>query len=295
MTFVVAKIIGDDLFIESDSRITDRSKVRQDPLCGLLKSVLVSPTICISYAGSVDFAELAIKKILDGHILTSEEISQTLLAVVKDSKNSVEFILASIDNCIPKLCKISDGKAEQDLLSAWIGDYNAFRLFQSVLLGSEENIDHSIISGAFKVVMDEPSLSGVGDFQIGVYINNSICNESRVFMYAEKFECYSPESQTIPAGEKVALSLGTAPGGAYGLSYLISLSNCLFGIAIFFHAGGFGVLFCPQISFGGIVIYAHNGEQFAIKVLEKYKIPMYGLVQEGQTKVKLIDTREKLS
>tara|TARA_R110000850_G_scaffold145408_4_gene267498 strand:- start:17937 stop:18824 length:888 start_codon:yes stop_codon:yes gene_type:complete len=292
MTFVVARIIGDDLFIESDSRVTDQSKVRQDPLCGLLKTVLVCPTICISFAGSVHFAELALRKIIDEKVFNAEAIYHALLTIADGSRNSVEFIIASIENGLPKLCKVSDGVINRDLVTAWIGDYDAFKLFQEKMLSVEGNLDQVTISRAFKEVIDEPSLTGVGDFQISVFIDRSICQGSHVFMYAEKFECYVPGEQAIPAGQRVALSLGTAPGGAYGLSYLVSLSKCFFGIAIYFHIGGFGVLFCPQISLNGIIIYASSGEEFALKILDDYKIPMSGLVQQGQTKVKLIDTRD---
>ena len=56
MSLIVARIVEDNIYIESDSKITDDRLVRSDPLCGLLKTLILNPVICISFAGIVHFA-----------------------------------------------------------------------------------------------------------------------------------------------------------------------------------------------------------------------------------------------
>lgn len=63
MTLVVARIDNEYIYIESDSKSTDDRLVRSDPLCGLLKTLILNPFICVSFSGTVSFPELALKKL----------------------------------------------------------------------------------------------------------------------------------------------------------------------------------------------------------------------------------------
>ncbi len=53
MTLVIARIIWNEINIESDSRVTDERRVKKDPLCWVLKTLILHPVISLSYAGNI--------------------------------------------------------------------------------------------------------------------------------------------------------------------------------------------------------------------------------------------------
>ncbi|MFT5719987.1 MAG: hypothetical protein ACI9W6_000276 [Motiliproteus sp.] len=80
MTLVVARIDKENIFIESDSKITDERLVRSNPLCGLLKTFILHPFVSMSFAGNVVFAELELRKFFDEKI----ENVNVLLSMLRD-------------------------------------------------------------------------------------------------------------------------------------------------------------------------------------------------------------------
>ena len=60
MTIVIGRIIDNDIYIESDSRITDFRLVQTNLLTGLLKTIILNPFLCLSFAGFVEYAEKAL-------------------------------------------------------------------------------------------------------------------------------------------------------------------------------------------------------------------------------------------
>lgn len=304
MTLVVARLIDENICIQSDSRVTDPKLVNSNPLCGLLKTVMPHPFICLSFAGDVHFAEIAVQRSVDFakqnfigmKIITVDQLLDMLLDLNKVSKNSTDFIVGTIVGRKPKLFKISNGVIERDLLNAWIGDKQGFDCYQQ----EYHKLDNAMspqerMRSAFRSVVDASSIKTIGDFHMSAGLDCKINPPHPVFVYRKNFEFFVTEKQEINIVEKnkyYPLSLGTTEGGSHGISYLVTVSPEYHGVAIHFTHGNFGVLFCPQLNFNGIIIRGVDGAQFVDRIKQQYNVPLQGFIKSSPTAFKLIDSRE---
>lgn len=291
MTLIIAKIEGDNIHIESDSKITDPKKVKQDPLCGILKSVIIDPRVCISFAGNTEFAQQALGKINKTRYCDTYSLCQMLLNIHRESiphyPEHVDFAVASIINGIPRLFKIADEMIIQGLDYIALGNPDGIKLYEE----KYDQSDHELpiqqrIQNAFSSVIHSPRITTIGDFQISVNIDSKICPNFPVFMYNMKFFLeIGPQTVHCQGGKETAIPLGTAVNGSNGVSYLVSVCPEFYGVAIHFMHGNFGVLFCHKLNFHGIVISEVTGKEFMDRIREEYNIPLRGLVRFSDTSI----------
>lgn len=136
MSLVIAKKDGNQLCIVSDTQLTypDQTSRRNKthPASGILKTIVLSPDLAVAFAGDVKFADLALQNI--GTTLDVDKILETLQSSHEKSDHEIEFILTKCyANSPPVIYKIANGLcSEED--SAWLGDQEAFNLFQSYIL-----------------------------------------------------------------------------------------------------------------------------------------------------------------
>src|SRR6185436_4863333 len=275
MSLVVSKIIDNKIEIESDSRITDINEAKKESIYGVLKSIIVYPQLCISFAGSIYLAEKAIKEIYDNEIITFPHLIETLLRYNSD-ENRVEFIMSSLKNNKPIIIKISNKKVEAGLTSAWIGDLDGFNDFQKNFheLKSSGKSDKDSFTNAFSKVVENPNIPTVGDFQVSTITEIGTHGEF-FFRYFEKFMLIlgEPQTFTVSGGKetRMTMSWGTAAGGSFGFCYFVSVTPFKNAIAYYFVHGNFGVLFYPKLSFQGIVIKNKSNMEFLEYINEKYQ------------------------
>jgi len=299
MTLIMARIVENNIYIESDSRITDPKVVRQDPLCGLLKSLIIHPFVCLSFAGIVFFAEKAIDTFFKGKNWDIDSLLAMLLSVHQESGNQTDFILASIMMRRPVLYKISEGVIEGSV-NAWIGDYKGFRFFQETFGSLADDISmQSRMQTAFKTVIENPArwhkdsktTPSIGDFHISIYLDYEICPSHPVFLYCMKTEIVVVEPQLIKfkrKGELHPIPFGTTKGGAYGISYLRTVNPSYHGVGIHFFHGNFGVIFCPQLGFQAQVIAKVNSKEFVSVIKERYNIQLNGFIMNSPTSLQYV-------
>ena len=298
MTLIVGRIINDRIFIESDTKITDRSEAKSDPLVRTLKIIILHPFIAVTFAGKVYFAEKALKEIYSKGRLRIQDIIEILATHNKESiiasdgnpDRETDFVLAVIENKKPRIFKISNGIIEQNLQTFWLGDKLAFNKFQ----GNYHDLKKGGVSekdslrDAFKSVVDNESIETVGNFHIEVHMNEKICPNEVVFLYTNRTEISigkQPPIHLKEANKYYPVPMGTTEGGAYGISYLVSVSPNIHGVALHFLYGNFGVLFCPQLSLEGIKIRDVNGKEFVSEIKNRFNLPMRGLVKLDETKI----------
>lgn len=296
MTLIVARIIDNNIYIESDSKVNDPKLVQSDPLCGLLKTLILHPFVCISFAGAVHYAEIALKRFFDEKIENIDQLLDMLLEINEESKNETDFIITTILGKIPKLFKISNRKIERDLLNASIGDHEGFELYQEVYHKLDDKIlPQEKMKLAFKSVVNNSGIETIGHFHISTALDYKIEPSHPVFLYQEKTEIQITEPQEIKIekkGEWASIPLGTTAGGSHGLSYLVTVSPDYHGVAIHYTHGNFGVLFCPQLEFSGTVIKDVDGKEFVEKIKQKYGISLRGIIKNSDTSLQLIDSRD---
>lgn len=295
MTLVVARIVEDNIFIESDSKITDERLVKNNPLCGLLKTFILHPFVSISFAGNIVFAELALKKVFEQKIEDVNVLLTMLSDINIESRNTTDFIVATIIGKIPKLYKVADGNVESNILNAWIGDVDGFQVYQKEYHSTQEHSEiKERMKSAFRAVIENSELETIGDFHISTSLNYEINPNHPVFLHDFKVNIDVTEPQLIKIEEKgkfESVPLGTREGGSHGLSYLATASPDFHGVAIHFTHGNFGLLFCPQLSFNGILLKDINGRDFVDKIKTDYDIPLRGFIKMNDSAIQYIDNR----
>ncbi|NPE28342.1 hypothetical protein HNV12_10300 [Methanococcoides sp. SA1] len=297
MTLIVSKLHENNIYIESDSRITDPRIVRTNPLHGILKSVILTPKISLSGAGNVAFINDAIRAWFNVKPKNLNEFLGIINTIHTQSNFDTDFILAVINPVnIPIHFKFSQGQMESGDSTYWIGDYDAFSLFQQNW-NCDENSElefYSKFDKSFSEVINSENIDSVGDFQISVATSDTMCLGHKVFLYKQKMRIqidYTQKIQIKKANEPVAIPLGSVAKGAYGISYLTSVSGEKHGVAIHFLHANFGVLFCPHVKEEKIIINDVNGIEFLNRIKNEYNLPMQGLVKISDTELQFVDTR----
>jgi len=289
MTLIIAKIINQNIYFVSDTKITDNLAVRNNVLTSNLKIFILNPKICIAFAGNVHYAE----KFLD-HFYSLKNYSlyyilQYCTVLNKESGNTIEFGVGFIDiGDKMRLYKIKDGKTENDLQNFWLGDKKAFEKYQKHFLNkneSEDNIMKMIF--AFEEVASDEEIETVGNFTISAstWVPKEF-NES-IFSYAIKAKSTGMPQYMDPIQKDKFnyIPQGNAEQGGYSECQLTSLTIHLPAIAIHFYQGKFGLLFCPAINHNHPIVIndQSNGKTFADYVKKKYGILLHGwMVEDGK-------------
>lgn len=310
MTLIISKIIDGNIFVESDSKVTDPKGAFSDRFCSVLKTVILHPNICLSYAGTILYAEKAVSECIEfiknNKQFNTLEILKILVKINIESGDETHFIVGSFSKDNLTHMKIAHGKVctkNSGLL--WTGSLEGYSLFEKEYGGLMESGKSELESlrGAFQKVIKSGVDEIVGHFQISVNINKEACPQQPIFLYVDKINLEMPEKQTIhfeKANEWKKLSLGTKEGGATGASYFTSRSPSLYGVAVHFVYEKCGILFCPQIGFmgntfekvQGEVFENVDGKEFLKLIKEKYNLPMMGFAKISDTSLQLISTQD---
>ncbi|SNY92519.1 hypothetical protein [Flagellimonas pacifica] len=283
MTLIVAKINGHNIKFVSDSKVTDQSSVRNNPLAGNLKALILHPETCLAYAGNIHYAEILLDDFFSGKIKDFKQLANRCAQLNLESNNTTDFLIGTLFNNKPAIYKFSDGQMSLDYQDLWIGDKIAFNKYQSEYYSSSAKDKNPFVrmSLAFKKVIDDEKIPSVSDFQISVEAKPYGESSSSIFVYELKTELnFAPQTISIKGGKHFTpITVGGPEIGGYGICYLRSISTYKPGIAIHFPQGEFGVLFCPKINHNKpIIIKEKDGEVFAKKIWKKYEVGLQGIV-----------------
>lgn len=307
MTLVVCRKQDHEVFVQSDSKVIDsfglldeRSLRQNAMLGGLLKTVILHPHICLSFAGASLHATNFLNRFMASSIREwdTPRLTKELWKVHNMSDHACEFILCEAVERIPRITLIKDGSVRLNQQNAWIGSQLAFNKYQT----SFHKLDSSAplnqrMRHAFREVLDDETLSEVGHFHIEVYLEHHFANTGligggpdSVFAYEIKSE-WDTGNQVfhIKANEPKAIPMGSAPYGAYGVSYFRSLSNRRHGVAMHFPHANFGLLMCPQIDCEKAILFKGcSPTEMLDQIWETFQINMEGVAVVSETGFRLI-------
>jgi hypothetical protein len=309
MTLVVCRKESDELYVHSDSKVIDtfgtvsERNLRQNaPLSGLLKTVILHPHICLSFAGNSGFATEFLKRFFSEELKSwnTPRLVEELEQVHRDSAQECEFILCEVIARSPRITVIKDGNVTHDATSAWIGSQPAFAAYQAAFHSLESTRPvNERMREAFRAVIDDEQLSEVGHFHIELYLEHHFADTGligggadSVFVYEVKSE-WDTGSQIfhIEANVKTALPLGSATYGAYGVSYFRSLSTKRHGVAIHFPYANKGILMCPQLDCERPLLYPDCSAEDLLELIWKdHKVPLEGVAVVSDTQFRHIRT-----
>lgn len=288
MTLIIARIIWEEINIESDSKVTDESILTNNPLCWVIKTLILHPCISLSYAGNLFYAEKALERFFDEKITNNNVFLNMLLEINIESDNETDFILTSIIDNKPKIFKVSNWKVEKSW-TFWIWDIEGFNLYQQEyhrLIWEDKGILESMHT-AFKKVIDESKIESVGDYHITARTDSKLCPWTKVFAYIEKFEIHMWWTQNINT-ELTPLQLWEVTNGSYWISYFRTISADYHWVAIYYIHGNFWILFCPQINLNKwIKILDVSAKEFVDKIKDDYNIPLMGFIRNSSTSMQL--------
>ncbi len=214
MTLIVARHIENDVYIIGDSKFTENIKSpRENPksYIGGLKIIILTPGLCIAFAGNVEHARNAIQGIYDTEVNLFDKncVIDHFLKHHNNSQSSghpTDFIVAGIceneeklSEFIKEVFKISDSHVSRENEATYIGDYDAFNSFQEAChkrnakrntptlaifkLGNTErpNFDYSHKAAAYgmQAVIDDTNISNVD----GIYV--TVISEENQFKYVQ--------------------------------------------------------------------------------------------------------------
>src|SRR4051794_7956861 len=147
MTLVVARTTPLGVRISADMRITYEDAMKRGFLHAELKAIVLSPTLCVAFAGcNVATALDGIRAVASAKP-TFEQAKSHLLAAHQDSGRQNDFLVATLRPA-PVLAVVKAGVAE-DSEAGWLGDSTAFDEYQRHyhegpgLLLKREHVDSS--------------------------------------------------------------------------------------------------------------------------------------------------------
>jgi hypothetical protein len=248
MSLVVAKQIGNNILVVSDTKLSEKNLDKkyfvqnENPRNGVLKAVIINEKVCICFAGGNEYARDAFLKIHSGQ--TISQILDVLLNSHLSSKGGVDFILcANVES--PCIYEVKDNSIKPTN-SSWIGDYDAYKKFTSGLYKDQEKI----ISGdtlkgelfdrmipAMDKVINDSSIHTVGGYRVSLSIKQNI------FQYDFYMTThFAPKTVVVKAGEFYPLGHDNADVGGYTLTF-IGASIDHQHVAFHIRQGKIGVLY----------------------------------------------------
>ncbi len=125
-------MVGDTRITHGVGRATSRIEPRTRLLEGALKVVVLAPTLCVGYAGSVPVAQTALRQLAVplAH-LRLEDVKESLR---RPSVDGASFIIGSLAP-LPALVTVEDGQVVEGGDRRYIGHTAAYNLFHHALQG----------------------------------------------------------------------------------------------------------------------------------------------------------------
>jgi hypothetical protein len=249
MSLVVAKIVGSNICVVSDTKLSSAHediRSKQHPKEGVIKTTILNKYQCVSFAGSEYYAEKAFKEMEQGGAI--DEVKEILFRYHICSEYNTAFIFCFYEDGPHILC-FENGEIIE-LSTAWIGDIEAYKYYQQYYLGNkdgnpEDNNNERLINSAegpsiknlkitvnskvpndefFKmgIAMDNVlyyhSLPTVGGFRV------QVISDDGKFSYARYTSICNQEIDLIP-GQPGRFGFSNPAKGSYNVNFAQGYDN----------------------------------------------------------------------
>jgi hypothetical protein len=312
MSLVVAKIVGSNICIVSDTKLSPRYEdIRngQHPKSGVIKTTILNKQQCVSFAGSTYFAKKALKEMEHGG--TTEEMKEVLFRYHSYSEYKTAFIFCYYDEG-PHILRFENGEIIESR-TAWIGDIEAYKYYQQYYLGNssgntesfenvtnDEGITNSVEDLSIKnlkitinskvpnveffnmaISMDNVlyyhSLPTVGGFRVQVTYDDGL------FSYARYTSIHNREIDVIP-DHPGRFGLCNPAKGSYNVNFANGNDNYTYA-ALHVLEANLGILYkrkknglmCPKLFCLDILDFSDFISQYKLEILvpDHYRTPKY--------------------
>lgn len=177
---------------------------------GFLKSIIIGPSCCISFAGNNTlYAQKLLKWLFEKRNVSEKEVCYEALRLhLSAGKDDIEFIICSTENGQANIICIKEGKMIGNLSSAWIGSTLAYKKMQRLQKSQDMTYD------LFKTTIDECGDDSVGGFVIHCHYSE----KEDMFYYPEEYASYVSREQVVMSGENIKL-FDHIENGGYAVHY----------------------------------------------------------------------------
>ncbi len=192
---------------------------------GIVKSTIICPEICISYAGNnIFYASELFKRLSQKCCFERSDVIDIAYEIhmKAKSKDDIEFIITSYENDVLRIDCIKEREKELDCPFAWIGSYNTYRSFRQKCI-EEDNTKARSIYNYFNDVINLTSDSSVGGFHMVAGFDY----DSMSFQYIWNYQSIIERSHYVEAGESIRLYDDSANGGYTAETIPYSISNVI--------------------------------------------------------------------
>jgi hypothetical protein len=266
MSLVVARVHGKQIYIVSDTKLTDAYGKKIYPTQGIIKSIILNQNVCLCFAGIAEYADSALKAYRQLRI-GADAFNQTIQHFSdwhSRVRGETEFILAFGEPHY-KIVEIKDGQFVETR-SSWIGDDKAFTKFQGYFhnvitptpnplntasfsavrvpepQGEGNSNDYLLMLNAMQTIITDIDVKYVGDFAIAVAYDKGS------FQYMDYAYVLTHPIRWDVMPEEFVIPFGTTEEGGYGFNFIGALDGNLSVAAMYFLQGNLGILFMPQDS-----------------------------------------------
>lgn len=259
MTLAIAKKLNNDILMYSDMKITNDSDCKANGFDGRIKTIIVNPKMCISYAGNADRALVTMESLfyLSDEGKDTDYLIKYLLNRHIEGNNETEY-LVGIDSNGKKLYRIRNGVLEEGSIF-WIGDIDAFSKYQEYYLSNiryvyNDQTVSNLIGQCFDKVAEDYSVPSVESPTVYTTVEEDGFNYGcKVFMNAP--------NQTIhlEKNEWKSIDFGDAAKGGFGYASIVPKTpgHSCYGLKFF--QGKVAYIFNYRISTEPLVVkYTSN-------------------------------------
>jgi hypothetical protein len=294
MSLIVARKEGNQIAIVSDTKLTypnhEIKGQKESPKEGILKTIILSTNLCVSFAGEIEHAENALREIENN--CNFNEVVEILYKYHKISNHQTEFLVCSA-NPNPIIHKIKDNESKE-VQTSWIGDRDAFNSFQESMMGTKKGtksenqnqtkskagivitemdlsfeVDMQVnlfskMSSAMDAVIENENIASVGGFKVTVIYKEKFNFGKYGKLYRGNVELFGNSSHVI--------GHGSANEGAYSINFIGS-SNDYKTVALHVRQGNFGLIYTRK-NYGLLrpALFQFDEVDFIDYVKEKYNL-----------------------
>lgn len=179
---------------------------------GLVKSMIVRPKCCISFAGNNIAHAHDLLSFLHEHSSLSEEqlLMKAFEIHLAAPKDAIEFLICTVDECeAGHITCIKDREVKENCPQAWIGSAKTYEALQARRNFSIPKAEQAFSTADFQKAIEHGKDDSVGGFITNIYYDSC----AGCFSYSGGMESSVEIKQTIQPGEIVRLYDDAANGG----------------------------------------------------------------------------------
>jgi hypothetical protein len=269
MTLIYAERVGTQVAVWSDTAITNENASHLAVIPDVLKSIIISHELCVSFSGSVTGCLDVIRSVSEQYSMNKS--LEIVLGILKNHTGShsehSEFLVVFNE----RLVKIKDGNLFEGCASYWIGDARAaseFLFQRDGMLRQGAEIDQSN-SRSFDEVLKNSTFPGVAGIPF------QVVRRQNGYTYNLGVVVEMPKS--IPAGATVKVESRGAAIGGNSYTFVVPREAGKPFVGLYFPPATYGFIYSHLDHDEPVSIQADTLEAFTQRVEHEYQTEFHSV------------------